>query len=253
MDRVRFRFSFGLMVISLWAADLWARSNKKSSEPFYQEHEVRVIQERYFQKRFRLELGIFGGSVVNVPFKNSIAGSGNISFHFSEYLGIEGHFFAAKGLFNYDYRALYSEFEIFPQLLESKMQYGGDIVITPIYGKAISLFRFIVYFDTFFRLGGGMGQLAVIKQALPGSASYLAGQDFLEYHFELPYFNIAVGQKVFLNRHVSINWMLQNSTYLYKRFQIDSASEKILDSYEPDKTQDYFHSLHLMLGTSYFF
>jgi len=55
----------------------------------FEDIEVRVIRPRYFNKRFRLELGGSFTAVMNQNFIYTYLGTGMLSFHFAEWIGLE--------------------------------------------------------------------------------------------------------------------------------------------------------------------
>ncbi len=234
--------------------NLWAASRKnRTTKDFYKKNEVRVIRERFFQKKYRLELGLYGGGVMNSSFTNSLTGSLAVAFHLNEYVGLEVLGSLATTSFNYDYDSLFNEFRIFPQIIESENYFAMNMLFTPVYGKAISVPGIIAYFDTFIAIGGGMGNLGVTKPVNEGSEAHQKGLSNVQYSYLIPLLNFAGGQRVFLNRKFSLKWMLSDAMYLYPGYKLDSHVEKQRDGYVQDTEYSFFHNLTLLVGLSYFF
>ena len=63
-------------------------SQAQAAEEAFDGYEIRVIKEKYFTKRFRLELDIAAGGVMNQSFHNSYIAMGALGFHFSESFGL---------------------------------------------------------------------------------------------------------------------------------------------------------------------
>lgn len=251
------KYGFRITGGQLVAAPTDARGGQKKrlkKRPFYKRYEIRVIRERYFKKRFRVEASLAGGGVANSAFINSLVATPSLGFHITEMIGVEIYGQRSQSFFSESYTKLESEFGVFPQVVESRWQWGFNLLLTPIYGKALSIFTDIAYFDTFLQLGWGIGGLDVTKSISRGSSYYNEkSKDKDRFRFEIPLFNVGGGQRFFLNQELAVKWEIRDSIFYYKGWETVAAFEKEVPNYLPDNTFTLYHDLQFMIGVSYFF
>lgn len=233
---------------------LGAAPKRRKRKPVYDRQEIRVIRERYFQKKYRFETQANISTIVNNLFTNTIAAQGSIGFHLNEYIGVEGFGYISGGAYNStynDFLTVFGDRSAIPQVIDPFYQYGGNLLLTPIYGKSISVNRITFYFDSFIIIGGGQGSLNITKEIVPYGSEQ---NSFIEiFDFVLPFVNLGVGQRIFLNKHISLIWKLVDSMYIYQNYEIDTEYEELTPGYTADDSWQYFHNLHFALGGSYYF
>lgn len=224
---------------------------QSEKEPFYERYEIRVIREKYFQKRFRINTDISLGTALNNPFKHTYSGELNVGFHFNEYIGLEVFGSGTYLVGGSTYTSLKDTFGILPESIENPYSYGGNILLTPIYGKAISTYRFIVYFDTFIVLGGGAGSLKVLK--LDNNGVNSTNSSTSSYYIQAdntPFINIGIGQRYYITENISLRINLIDSLYIYKSSSLETTEEQKVSIQEENQL---FHNFHATMGLSYFF
>ena len=118
--------------------------------------EVSVIQKKFLPKTERFQLFVGASAMTNTPWYNNFGGKLNLSYNFTESLGIElqSTFLTSSESKSVkeirDNNLLNAE-----QFVYTKSYYGVDLVWSPIYGKMTSLDRKIIPFDMYFSIGGG--------------------------------------------------------------------------------------------------
>jgi len=216
----------------------------------FDNYEIRVIRPRYFSKRKRFELGVNGSVVTNQTFIYTYLGSLNLTYHFSEQIGIE--FTGAYGFSvdKDDKRVLDSEnFAIKTQIIRTQSLVEAALLYTPIYGKYQLTSGRLIYFDTF--LAFGIGQSGVDYQydhcltqaeAPPGVTVEDPPQATV---VSYPTFTVGLGQRFFLNKTDGIKWDVRDHIFSYDRADGSCPGEEGLDV-----TQ---HSVTMQMGLSRFF
>ena len=204
---------FGCAFIA-WSAVLSSLEVRAESGDF-SGYEIRVIRPRYMAKRNRLELGGQMGLVMNESFIYTFMISGMLDFHFSEMFALEVG--AAKGLSidKEDKRILEDEFDIKTSIRRTNYTLTGGLLWTPMYGKTQLPSGYVVYFDNFLSMQGGMTGIEYkyercdktleqtnIAPPSPTTKSY-------------PTLNIGFGQKFFVSQNVSIRWDVRDNLFLY--------------------------------------
>jgi outer membrane beta-barrel protein len=170
------------------------------AEEQFKEYEIRVIKNKPFQKRFRLELGADLGAIMNQSFIYSYLGGAHMAFHFTEGIGIQAEGKYAVNANKSDCNTLGKDFGINPLIDELNYYFGGALVLTPIYGKYQLSTGDVLYFDWFFRLGGGLagnrereGGCGGQKEVINSSASGLQ-------------LNVGTGQRFFIDKNLALVW-----------------------------------------------
>ena len=170
----------------------------------FENSEIRVIKNKFFTKRFRVELSAGLGAVMNQSFHNSYLLEGGLGFHFTETIGLhlEGSYFLNQN--KYECEALGGEeFRISPKINEASTAFGAALSYTPIYGKYQLTSGDVLYFDWFFAGGGGLisnreRQGGCGKEELLVLASS-----------STPQVNIGTGQRYFVGKDVAVIWKLK--------------------------------------------
>ena len=114
-----------------------------------------VVQDRYYSKAERLQLGVFAGIYSGDPFFDTKSFGGIIGYHFTEYLAIK----ALGWKDNINNSSALNKFVsvagVGTNSNRTRSFVGAEGVISPLYGK-LSLFgKLILYFDLHLSLGVG--------------------------------------------------------------------------------------------------
>ncbi len=149
----------------VWNVDIFER----------EDHKVLVIQDRKYNKAGRLELGLDLGLNNASPYYRSLGYGGHLTYHLSEYLGVE--FSAAKyssGL-NPEGNQLDdyfkdSGFNSAKEFRQPEFFTSASAVWSPIYGKFAFFRSNIIYFDVYAQAGLSMFKTKGVKDInLPDS------------------------------------------------------------------------------------
>ncbi|MBI4404320.1 MAG: outer membrane beta-barrel domain-containing protein [Deltaproteobacteria bacterium] len=117
---------------------------------------VEVVQNRFYTKSNKFELGVFGALVSTDPFLSVKAAGASLGYHISEY-------FSIHALYWKDYVSPSSASDTLAtsngsvvNTNEPKSFKGAEIAFYPLYGKLSLVGKSIVYFDAFLLAGGGL-------------------------------------------------------------------------------------------------
>ena len=124
---------------------------------------VSVLQNRYFLKQYRPELGVVYGTFLNEAYTKTTDYGIRGAFFISEWLGFEGQYLSTSvqdsedrtALNKIKYRKLDSAEVISPDPEVNKVHrvVDGNIIIAPFYGKMNLVDRFIIYSDLYLTAG----------------------------------------------------------------------------------------------------
>lgn len=120
------------------------------------EHSIRVIQRRPILKDLRFELAITGGVAASDQMYRHFSASATGRFHVSEWVSIGAtytQFFSSESAL---YREVTGNYELFPERSQIQWYAGADVSVVPIDGKFIAFDDFIVYWDIYASIGGGV-------------------------------------------------------------------------------------------------
>lgn len=214
------------------------------AEEQFKEFEVRVIKNKSFQKRMRLEVSGATAAIVNKSFSNTIMGGASLGFHFTEMIGLYGEGYAGYSFRDSDCRTLGDKFAIEPLLDTTNWWTGGGLQISPIYGKYQLASGKVVYFDWFFNAGAGVASVlhreldtCVVKDRSEEEKAEAAVKNITKQKLQ---FNFGTGQKFYISDDISLNW---------------NARVLVVQPFERDDIGSFSNgssSLLLMLGASYF-
>lgn len=182
-------------------------------------YEIRVIRPRYMAKRNRIELGGQAGLIMNQSFIYTLMLSGTLDYHFTEMFALEVG--AGKGfsIDKEDKRILKDEFEITTSLLPTDYTFNGGLLWTPMYGKTQLPSGYLVYFDNFISLQGGMtGIKYEYERCKPeNSSSKTQFTPPAPTTKSYPSGNVGFGQKFFISQSTSIRWDARANIFSYDR------------------------------------
>lgn len=132
---------------------------------------VEVLQDRYFKKAFRPELGLLVGSLLDEPYVDTRTLGGRLGFFFNEFWGIEAQYTKGDSQNSEELKFLNSKFVIIetsclegptpaeackresPQINRIDSTLDINVVYAPFYGKVSLKDLAIIYTDTYFTAG----------------------------------------------------------------------------------------------------
>lgn len=174
-------------VLSLWiSSPAWALDLKPSEiRGDERRTPVSVLQNRYFTKSFRPEIGIAAGSLLNEAYTDTVLYGARGSLFFSEWLGIEVQALRTtitdsddrRALNEIRYRRLETDEVVSPDPEVNRLHSVTDVnaIFAPFYGKLNLLDRLIVYSDLYFT--GGYSQVDSDQGSI-NALSWGVGQRF---------------------------------------------------------------------------
>jgi outer membrane beta-barrel protein len=213
---------------------LASRTAMAADEKF-EDTEVRVIKNKFFTKRFRLELDLNAGGVMNQAFHNSYIINAGLGFHFTESIGLHAEYNYVLNQNKTECEILgSSDFEISPIIREVQNFFGGYLSYTPIYGKYQLSGGNVVYFDWFFAAGGGLAANWQREGGCGAKEAEITNQG------STPQVNIGTGQRYFLSKDLALIWNLK-----FMSFQPAAEGGQLLGS-------NSAQNVILTLGIGYF-
>lgn len=200
--RTRNALAFAQALVLAAIALLSALAPSSARAEDFKDYEIRVIKNKFFTKRFRLQLDVSGGAVMNQSFHNSYLASAGLGFHFSESFGLH-----AEGAYSFvdnkdECDLLGRDFNINPLINEIQTYYGGYLSYTPIYGKYQLGSGDVLYFDWFFTGGAGLAANRE-RQGGCGGEEVEPGTDVWKTTLQ---FNLGTGQRYFLGKNTAFIW-----------------------------------------------
>lgn len=156
------------------------------------EAKLGVIQDRYYTKDGRIELGVFGGFTDADPFFETRSLGGLVGYHLSEYFSIKG---IAWKDFVSDSTALdqfVKKVGVRTNSNPTESYFALEGAFSPIYGKISLLGSAIIYLDFHVSLGAG-------------SVQTLNGNYFAP--------SFGIGQQAFVSKNVAIGFDFRWVTY----------------------------------------
>lgn len=150
-----FLFATPTVALELSPAELRAKSTDKAK--------VSILQDRYFEKSLRPEIGVLGGSFLNEAYTNTGTLGARLGLFFSEWIGAEVQVIDTSVSNSEDRRSLnklkYKDIDngdiVSPDPEVNKIHGVKDynVVFAPFYGKLNLLDQYIVYSDLYFTSG----------------------------------------------------------------------------------------------------
>jgi outer membrane beta-barrel protein len=209
----------------------------------FEDSEVRVIKNKFFEKSMRMEFSAGLASIMNQSFLYTYLGGIGASFHISEQWGLMGEAHLGQTVRKGDCDILGTSFRIDPVVQEVKSSFSGSLLYTPVYGKFQMASGDVIYFDWFFDAGVGganvrAGGLGCAEGASTSEDPPVEGMA-LSVHG-------STGQRIFLSQSVSLNWRVRLMRAEGVRNDGESKAET---SGLGDGAQNY---VTLNLGVSYF-
>ena len=166
----------GLSALELKPSEI--RGEKKTSP-------VTILQNRYFTKTMRPEIGVSAGSFVNEAYTETVKVGVHASLFINEWLGFEYQNVQTnvsdsddrKALNQLRYRRLDSSDVVSPDPEINRIHGSNDlsVIVAPFYGKINLIDSLIIYSDLY--LSSGISRVDTDQGAL-NSVSWAAGQRF---------------------------------------------------------------------------
>lgn len=152
------------------------------------ETELRVVQNRHINKENRMKLAAFGGFVSADPFLAIKGVGGSLGYFLSEYVAVQGFYWQYLVSGSSALSTLESN-GFTTQINRQKSFYGGEFVLSPLYGKLSVFGSAIVYYDLYATLGAGMTKTETGSYFTPvaglGQQIYLARQVAITLDFKI--------------------------------------------------------------------
>ena len=223
----------------------------------FDKFEIRVIRQKFFSKKKRLELGAQGLVIMNQTFVYTYMASGLLAFHFTEEFGLE-----ANGAYGFssdkqDKKTLNSTYKIKTVVLRTEYQFEGALLWTPVYGKYQLASGRLIYFDTFLAAGAGMtgvrykydhcptwDELSPDAQAVQSDWKDPPAPAIKTY----PSWMLGLGQRFFLDRNSSIKWDIR-----YRGFRPSAIARNCNpEAGAEEGGSEIQHNVFVQLGASRF-
>jgi outer membrane beta-barrel protein len=217
----------------------------------FEDYDIRVIRPKYFQKKGRFELGARTAAIVNETFVYTFMGSGLLTYHLNEYFALEGAGSYGFSVDREEKETLFNQFDIRTRIFRTSYSLSASIQMTPIYGKWQLPSGNLIYFDSYFTVGGGLTGLYWDYKdfcvATKDVGSDVAGDIPANMTGSYPMLAAGFGQRYFLNRKLSIKWDIQNHSVIY------NAQDAGCEASGDQAGTDTHNSVTLQFGASRFF
>lgn len=189
--------------------------------------DISVIQKKFLPKTERFQFFVAGGLTTNSPWFLSLGAKINISYNFTESLGLE---LASIYLTNSERDAakdIRTNNSLQPdKFIITKYNLGLDLIWSPIYGKVTSLNNEITAFDMYFSLGGGISNTNSIET-------------------NVPTFHLGTGQIFAITKSMAFRW--DYSGYMYQATPTQDTGTSVAPS------KSTYYDLIFTAGMSFFF
>jgi len=128
---------------------------------------VRVFQQRYLIKKFRVELVVGGATELGDPLIHHWVTDVGLTFHLSQRWAVGVSGLKAWGSRQPAFESVQDDFGLFPE--RSMIQAGGfgEIQFSPVFGKFSSFGLAVVQMDAYLIVGGGAVRTSVDEELKP--------------------------------------------------------------------------------------
>lgn len=177
-----------------------------------QKSDIAVVQNRYFNKAFRPELGVFYGKIMNEAYLNTNYTGYRLAMFFTESLGLEVSSATSEitdspdrvALNSLKFKDITTDALVSPDPEVNSVQSAIELsgFFTPLYGKINVLDLFIIYSDLY--LSGGATLLKTDQDDITGTS-------------------FGVGQRLYFTKSLSLRWDLKVRNYTELRQGEDAA------------------------------
>lgn len=231
---------FSFFPIFVFSQEMQTDGNLQRDEPV----EIQVIRPRFFSKIHRLEFGLEGVLVANQPFVYTYMVSGIAVYHLNEYVGFEANFEYGISSDKEEKTILTSDFGIKTEIDRIQSMTLAGLTLTPIYGKYQLGEGRLLYFDTFFTVGGGLTGVDYHYDHCTVSSTYSAPDPRV---VQYPTVYAGLGQRYFVGKNSSIRYDIR--THFFSKNGADSSC----DSNVADTSASVSQVVTMQVGYSYYF
>lgn len=154
---------------------------------------VHVIEQRPFIQRLRVELVPKYGYTLNEPYFDYHQAGGDLRFHITEEWALAGTFSYYFSNETDELADVQNTFEVFPEKRPVRWYAGGEVSYTPFYGKFILFGSWIVPWNAWLSVGGGVTLTGVDGVHATGT--------------------IGLGARLFLTRWLTLHLELKDHIY----------------------------------------
>lgn len=235
-----FIFSISLLPPFVFSQETESDGNLKREEPV----EIQVIRPRFFSKIHRLEFGAQGVLVANQPFVYTYMASGIAAYHLNEYVGFEANFEYGISSDKEEKTILTSDFDIKTEIDRIQSMTLVGLTLTPIYGKYQLGEGRLLYFDTFFTVGGGLTGIDYHYDHCTVSSTYTAPDPRV---VQYPTIYAGLGQRYFVGTSGSIRYDIR--THFFSK----NAADGSCDANATDASTTVSQVVTMQVGYSYYF
>lgn len=175
---------------------------------------IQTRQKKNFLKIGRYEGGVHLGFVTNDPFINRYLIGGNIGYHITELLGVEGHVTFSPDFGKGDWRPITTQLvennRVSPDISKIFLMADVNLQYSPIYGKIAVQGGRIINFDIFGTFGTGVVNTHDDLEALQAVGDVPAEKTKIEWH---PTTNVGGGFRVIFSKTFAVR--LEGRTAIY--------------------------------------
>lgn len=233
MKTVIKKISFAALLVAawtVWAAPAAAEQSLDSELEQYwaTERDLPVIQDRLYERDGRLGAGLFVGLMSSEPFFHYYPVGARVSYHFSNYLGLEvGGSFMDVGpltshteLTEFMYSELQESFDSSQHTQDRFLWRTNAMAMwSPFYGKLAALQKKLLHFDLNFGAGVGLAGVERPQWELGGIEPQEAGAE----DTMVPEFVVGAGAHFFVNEDFVLR--LDGRGYLYQGAELPSNAD----------------------------
>jgi outer membrane beta-barrel protein len=142
------------------------------------ERQVHVLEQRPFLHSLRVEVQPLFGYTVNEVMYEYLQVGGALRFHINEEWSLGGNYGHYFSDVTSAFESVQEDFELFPEKSLVKWYAGGEVAWTPLYGKAIVFGSWIMHWNAYITVGGGVTKTAS-SGVRPTGVFGLGGRVFL--------------------------------------------------------------------------
>lgn len=157
------------------------------------EENIRIIQQRPFLRRNRVEVAPYFGLSLNDTLFLHLGAGVVANYHILENLFIGGSYVKYFSMERSLFETVEEDFRVYPEKWELDFYAGGHIAYVPIYGKFIFAGSAIAHYDVYVIAGAGVTRTSLSDTAVTG--------------------NVGVGTRFFLTRWLTLNFEVRDYIY----------------------------------------
>lgn len=191
----------------------WAKGDKAS---------LRVVQNRLFIKDKKLEFSLGYLTSDGDPFIDTKGLSFLLGFHLSEFFSLNALYFEYFSELNDAHTVLRQSSLAGANSNNPESYWGGEVSVSPLYGKNSFLGKAIFYLDTHLLMGAGSTQIETARPTSEESTLKMKSQSVFTYH-------LGIGTQLFMNRWLSARLDYRKMWYredLYEQYRSATLNTK---------------------------